>query len=213
MNSQHAQAIWEKAASPRGNHQYLYATRIGRHGVRRVRRAHIRMDQLGRLVVPMYDKRGNLKSLQFITTLGKEQFLNDVKPLALSCPFFNDRAGRKTVHICQSIADAVTVAMITKQTIVCAFGAGSLTKIAKQYQERFPDSQIVICAVNDAAGRNQGCTAAKAVGGRLVIPPSEKECTWNAFYCSKGKAGKAVVRRYLKLFAGTETREAKKEAS
>jgi len=172
--------IWAAASPASADHLYLVRKQIEPYTLRESR---------GRLVIPIYDGAGQLRSLQFISTDGSKRFLSGGK---ITGGFFQiggvtDPAG--VIIVAEGFATVATLHEQTGYPIFAAFSAGNLERVALLIRARYPQVMIIIAADNDhetetKTGRNPGMEAAQkaaaACGGRLMIPPVLPGCTdWN----------------------------------
>lgn len=155
-------------ASP--DHPYLQRKRVQPHG--------IKVDGAGSLVVPIFNKDGEVVSHQRITADGAKKYLGggEVK----SC-FYELRGNRKVVFVGEGFATCASVFEATGYTVFVAFDCGNLPRVAKVAKEMFPGAKIVMAADNDQfTDGNPGITkaneAASMVNGMMVYPTfSESE--------------------------------------
>lgn len=130
--------------------------------------------QLGdRLLVPMYDATGRIWNLQRISPDGTKRFLKNGR----TCGLFW-LAGRVKTAIClgEGVSTMAAVRAATGHPVLAAFSAGNLETVARIWRRARPDLDIVICADDDFhlpknVGLEAATTAARAVGGRLAVPP------------------------------------------
>jgi putative DNA primase/helicase len=161
--SKRAHEIWSSARAAPDDHLYLLRKRASAHDLRVWN---------GKLVVPVRDPGGNLKSLQFIDRDGKKRFL---KGGTVRGNFHMIGRPLSVAYVCEGYATAATVHGVTRQLAVIAFDAGNLAPAAAAIKKKYPGLGIVIAADNDAGtegnpGLKYGGLAAQAVGGILVYP-------------------------------------------
>ncbi len=151
------------------DHPYLV-----RKGIKPV--SDIRVTDDGKLVVPVFDERGEIMSVQFITGDGGKRFLTGGQ---VQGGLFPVPGGDGPLCIAEGFATAATIHEATGGTVLAAFNAGNLFPVARLARGRYPERVIVICADDDhetaaREGRNPGIekatAAAKAVGAVLVMP-------------------------------------------
>lgn len=153
-------------------------------------------DKRGNLVVPAQDQNGNITTLQWIGQGGAKGFVKDSK-LEGSYHIANEKKDGP-IFIGEGWATMETIRRATDATVVTAFNAGNLEKVAKTIREQNPDRPIVIAGDNDHQREAEGKTnvgkeaaerAAKAVGGYAAIPsfaPDSKGSDWNDMAKEKG---------------------------
>ena len=152
-------------AGPCLAHPYLQ-----KKGVKAVPGLKVHAD--GRLIVPMRDTSGKLRSLQFIDDDGEKRFLpgGQVK----GCYFSIGKPGCE-LCIAEGVATGLSIHEATGQAVAAALNAGNLVDVAKALHGKYPELKLIVCADDDhlTAG-NPGITkateAARAVGGRVAIP-------------------------------------------
>lgn len=157
--------IWSRS-TPVTHHPYLTKKGVKPHSVRCYR---------GSLVIPLYDEVGTLVSLQFVGDDGSKRLMKDGKLQGCWCCIGTLEPGGE-ILICEGWATGASLYEATEYFILIAFCAGNLLAVAKLARKFHPDSDIIICADNDAKtpgnpGLAQAEKAALAVGARLAIPP------------------------------------------
>ncbi len=161
--AQKAAYLWNKCRAADPTHPYLARKAINPECI----------GQLGnKLVVPLIDINGHIWNLQFIQPDGQKRFLKGGRIVGL----FWLRPGPSEQGICigEGVATMAAVADATCRTVVAAFSASNLVPVATVIAERYPDTDITICADNDQhLVRNVGFEAAKkaaeAVGAWLAV--------------------------------------------
>jgi phage/plasmid primase-like uncharacterized protein len=158
--------------------------------------------QAGSLIVPQYNKQGELRSFETIGHQGAKYALKDGEKDGLSLQLGVIENG-KPFAITEGYADGATLhehAQINRLPTVVAFGKGGLSTIALDYRERYPDSRIYLGADNDHenelkptievnTGIKNAVEAAKAVDGHVLIPEfnrQDKGKDWNDIYIDSG---------------------------
>lgn len=158
-----AQRIW-KAAEDAADHPYLEKKRVKAHG--------LRIHEDGRLIVPVKNASGLIRSLQFIDNDGGKRFFTGGEIVG------NYHAiGRpaERIYIAEGYATGATIHEATSQPVAVAFNCGNLQPVAVAVRKKYPQTPIVICADNDAhtdgnPGIAKATAAAKAVSGDMVAP-------------------------------------------
>lgn len=150
-------------------HPYLV-----RKGIKPV--GDIRVTDDGKLVVPVFDERGDIVSLQFVPGDGEKRFLTGGQTQGCLFPILG---GNGPLYIAEGYATAATIHEATGETVLAAFTAGNLLSVAKLARARYPGRVIVICSDDDhetaaREGKNPGIekaeAAGKAVGALLAVP-------------------------------------------
>lgn len=156
------------------SHDYLKRKRERAYG--------LKLEGRGMLLIPLRDARGRLWSLQTINPQGEKRFQGGGK---VSGCFHTigeiDPAG--LVFICEGYATGATIHRLHGgAAVACAMFADNLLPVALAIRSRYPQADIVLAGDNDRFTEgNPGATkaeaAARAVGGRWVIPEFPPECT------------------------------------
>ena len=164
------QRLWAAASPADPAHAYLVKKGISGEGLR----------QCGnRLYVPMYDEAGKLWNIQRISPDGTKLFAKVGRQAGLH--FVIGEPGAK-ILIAEGYATGASVRRATGYAAAVAFSWKGLAPVALMMRQRFPDAEIIVCADDDAhlvnhpkIGRNIGVEAAhdaaRAVGGRVALPP------------------------------------------
>lgn len=183
-----ADALWAQSF-PVTEHPYLTRKQIKAHCCRLYK---------DRLVVPMRDAQGNLRSLQFIGPDGTKRFLTNGQKRGTYATIGKPTGKDCTILIAEGFATAATLHQATGNAVVIAFDAGNLEPVAKIIREKFPAARIIIAGDNDQfTDGNPGWTAAentaRQIGGYVFIPefenpdPQLKPTDWNDFVSLNGQ--------------------------
>ncbi|RDC69826.1 toprim domain-containing protein [Rhodovulum sp. 12E13] len=192
--AERAARIWTSARPAPDDHPYLVAKQAAPLA--------LRMDAGRRLVVPLQDIDGRIRSVEFIAPDGAKRFLaggakkghfavvgEDAAPL-------DEPAG--PVLICEGWATGASLHMATGHMVVAAMDAGNLMTVAQALRTRFPDADLVLVADNDTKpdrDTNPGVEAARkvalAVDGRLAVPDSTGDA--NDVFCADGPDAVAAL--------------------
>jgi phage/plasmid primase-like uncharacterized protein/KaiC/GvpD/RAD55 family RecA-like ATPase len=159
--------IWSSAQAAHPDHPYLARKGIKTHGAR--------LTGDGRLVVPLFDKDGQLCSLQYISHDGGKLY----HPGGEAGGKFwmvgtMDEPG--TLYVAEGFATAATVHETTGRPCVVAYSASSLVPVTGTLREMYGAVQdIVIVADHDKRGVGQKYAdqASAKYGARVVMPPIE----------------------------------------
>ena len=164
------QRVWSNSRSADPFHPYLMRKRISGEGIR----------QTGsRLIVPMLDGVGQLWNIQRIGPDGQKRFTKGGRQKDLHL-VLGQPAG--TILIAEGFSTTASLRRATGHASVVAFSKDNLTATARSIRARWPDAEIIICADDDAhlvsnprvlnnLGVEAAQEAARAVGGRVVLPP------------------------------------------
>lgn len=159
-----AQAALAKA-QPCTGHAYLKAK-----GVKPC--SALKMDQAGRLLVPVLGVDGKAQSLQSITPSGDKLFHAGGR---MAGGYFAIKGGAGPLVVCEGLATGLSLHEATGQTVLVAFNAGNLEAVARMAREKYPERAIILAGDDDRAtpgnpGATKARTAALAVGGKLALP-------------------------------------------
>lgn len=162
--------LWHLGRSADLEHPYLLRKGIAGEGLR----------QCGnRLYVPMRDQVGKLWNIQSISPDGTKLFAKGGRQDGLHL-LIGDPGSK--ILIAEGYATGASVRRATGYAAAIAFSWKGLKQTALMMRDRHPHAEIVICADDDAhlvnhpkIGRNIGVEAAqdaaRAVGGRVAMPP------------------------------------------
>ncbi len=119
------------------------------------------------LIVPIFDIDGRVASAQTILPNGEKRFLTGGKT---GGNFW--MCGRPGAEICigEGMATMAAVRRVTHCAVIAAMNANNLVPVAKQIRARRPQIRIIICADDDEIGIAEAEKAAKAVGGKIMLP-------------------------------------------
>ena len=163
--AQEAREIFLSATGANPAFPYFINKRVGVYGVRQ---------QNNRILVPLKDIDGNIRSLQYIYPNGKKYFH---KGGAIKGCFHLVGEVNNTIYIAEGYATAASVFQLNKGTVpvAVAFTAGNLKQVAIELRKKYPQTYIVILADNDRfTPGNPGLTkareAADAVHGEVRCP-------------------------------------------
>jgi len=151
-------------ADASAEHPYLQRKQVQPHG--------IKIDRAGKLVVPIYNADGEIISHQTIDADGNKRFLKGGR---VEGGFFEIRGTRGVVFIGEGFATCASVHEATGATVLVAFDAGNLPRVAKVAKALYVGSKLVMAADNDQftdnnPGMRAASTAAHAVHGLVVHP-------------------------------------------
>lgn len=157
-----AKKIWGEVVPASPDHPYLVRKGVDAHGLKESR---------GKLVVPVKDEHGELWNLQFIDGDGEKKFLKGgrVEGCSFTIP------GDEKLLICEGYATGASLHEATGATVITAYNAGNLPKVAEVVRRVCPTSPITICADDDRftagnPGRSKAEEAAKSISAEVVYP-------------------------------------------
>lgn len=158
---------WEAADPGYSSHPYLTAKGIGPNGTR-LDREHV--------LVPLVDTDGALRSLQSIDPTGHKLFEADL-PVAgtmfvIGPPLAQTRA---PVLLCEGFATGATLYETTGRTVVVAFNASNLVKVAERLISAYPAVFWQVAGDDDRqkatnVGRGAAIQAARVLRCDAVFP-------------------------------------------
>ncbi len=158
--------IWDHARPTPDNHPYLKKKGVKSYG--------LKVDEQGNLLIPVFDLKKELHSLQLISinTEQNKHFLSD-GIVRGHCYWISGK--EDIIYLAEGYATAASIHQATGATVYISFMAGNLLPVAKALKISKPDSRLVIAADNDAfTDQNPGLTkakeAARAVGATFVYP-------------------------------------------
>jgi putative DNA primase/helicase len=178
-----AQTRWAELSEASSDHPYLQRKHIQPHGIRQ---------EQDRLVIPVRDAKGELKSLQFIGPDKTKRFLIGGTILGHYHTIGTDPS---TIRIIEGYSTGSTVYEAVGGLVVIAFNAGNLKPIAQAIRQQYPNANITIIADDDQwVDGNPGLTkakaAAEAIRAKLVIPQftrlDSKPTDFNDLYYLEG---------------------------
>ncbi|MBS0624941.1 MAG: AAA family ATPase [Verrucomicrobia bacterium] len=161
-----AMEIWEQAKSATDDHPYLKKKGVKSYG--------LKVDERGNLLIPVFDLKKEIHSLQLISTNTEQNkhFLPD-GIVRGHCYWISGK--ENTIYLAEGYATAASIHQATGATVYISFMAGNLLPIAQVLKISKPDSRLVIAADNDAfTDQNPGLTKAKeaacVVGATFICP-------------------------------------------
>jgi len=161
---------WDKAGAVDPAHPYLFAKGINGEGLR----------QSGdKLLVPMFDEAGVLWSLQSIWPDGTKRYPKGGRQKGL---FFLLGQPDAIVCVAEGYGTGAVVRRATGHAVAISFTSGNMLATAMAMRDRYPNYDLVMLADDDPhlidhptiqrnVGLEEAHAAAKAVGGRVAIPP------------------------------------------
>lgn len=132
-----------------------------------------------RLVIPIYDERMTLVSLQYIAGDGKKRFLTNGK--IDGCFHLIGEPGPKILEV-EGFATGASLHQATRLPVAVAFNATNLPRAARKLHSLYPAARLVLCADNDQwrtdkknVGLQRANEAAATIPGSLVVIPRFRE--------------------------------------
>lgn len=162
--AERAARLWAQAKPATAAHPYLAHKRVGAHGLRQF--------DGDVLLMPLRDAAGRLWSLQFLDAAGGKRFLRDGRTAGcfhrIGRP---DGAAPNVLLIGEGYATVCAAHEATNHPGAVAHSAGNLLAVAEALRGRYPEADLILLADDDPAGRRCSEAAARAVNGRVALPP------------------------------------------
>lgn len=125
-----------------------------------------------KLIIPMFNIEGEIRSIQTITESGKKRFHagGQVK----GC-FYLIGEVKDTIILCEGYATGATIYNAIKEATVICFNDTNLKEVALEFSSLHPNASILIAGDDDRfndinSGRVEAAKAAKHIGGCTVFP-------------------------------------------
>jgi len=135
-----AKEILSSAVPATTENSYLAKKGVGAHG--------LKQDSEGKLLVPVQNHEGEIKSLQTISPEGEKRFLKNGE-LAGNFHTLGKISDGNSIIITEGIATAATLHETTGKPTVVAFNASNLIPVTEGLKKSYPNSPLVIAADND----------------------------------------------------------------
>ena len=129
-----------------------------------------------KIVIPLFNIKGEIQTLQFIDQNGKKSFLKGGKKQG---NFFiiDDKKIKdsSTIFLAEGFATAVSIHLATNKPVAVAFDAGNIEHVLKNLKSIFADKNFIITADNDLyseknIGLQKANLAGQKYGAKVVIP-------------------------------------------
>lgn len=128
------------------NHEYLSSKKIKNYG--------LKVDQVGNLIVPVYDTTGRLMALQSIDKKGGKKFSSGGKikgNVFLIGTDFNSLNKLSELCVCEGMATAATIWEATNIPVACVFSANFGSEAVNNLRQK-TDAKLYICFDRDSNG-------------------------------------------------------------
>lgn len=186
--------IWDKSTKATTNHPYLKNKGFD------IMDLNIRVNKQNKLVIPLFDKKGNIHSLQTIHENGFKQFYKDGATKGHYCVLGNQKES-DIIFICEGYATALSIHLATdsKYCVIVSFYAYNLLPVAKTFNRLYADKSIVIAGDDDRfkESGNKGLTICKKIKNELglpfIIPKFDDETKGTDFNDLHQQEGLAIV--------------------
>ena len=129
-----------------------------------------------KIVIPLFNIKGEIQTLQFIDQNGKKSFLKGGKKQG---NFFiiDDKKIKdsSTIFLAEGFATAVSIHLATNKPVAVAFDAGNIEHVLKNLKSIFADKDFIITADNDLyseknIGLHKANLAGQKYGAKVLIP-------------------------------------------
>jgi len=185
-SAQKARHIWQlaKLTYDSNEHPYLIRKRI---------KPYIARLYNGALVIPLFNESRELVNLQFINPDGNKRFLTGGRKKECFS-VIGDSSKDNKLLICEGYATGSSLHEESGLFVMVAMDAGNLEPVAQVARRLFPEYEIIIAGDNDESGIGQekAKTAALAVAGKYLIPPTPGT-DWNDFLTAEGTSTPCVT--------------------
>jgi len=191
--AQKAQYTYDKA-NPAEQHPYFDKKGLNNIEGIRLGFCHLLVPLLNFDVQQLSDLR--IQNLQLISPTGDKRFMKNGK--TKGCAFLLPSTNKpKQLYICEGVATAASLHLITQGLVIAAMNSNNLVTIAQHAQRLWPSAQITVCGDDDylteqRTGINPGkvsaIKAAKTVNGLVCFPPFTRYeqlsglSDWNDWY-------------------------------
>lgn len=170
--------------------------------------AGLKLANDGRLMVPVYDSKNQIISLQFIDENGEKRFLTGGRTKG---GFFLI-SGTNDFVICEGLATGASIHESTGFSVYVAFNAGNLFEVAAIVKQRHEGCRIIIAGDDDTKtagnpGKTKAMQAAGGIGADVVFPDGVND--FNDLHVAQGK--NAVKKYFSKTIVAYEKEENKEE--
>lgn len=123
------------------------------------------------LVLAIQDWSGTIHSLQTIAPNGRKMMTKSGAKKGYHIHIGGNPAGR--LLIAEGYATGCSLAeMDPDAEVIAAIDAYNIRSVAQAARDRFPDREIVLCGDNDPVGVRCATAAARAINGKVLIPPT-----------------------------------------
>lgn len=180
-----ANSFWNAARHVK-EHPYLSKKKVLSHGLKEYQKS---------LVVPLFDVKGKLWSLQFILSDGRKRFLSGGKKKGGHF-ILGTLDDAQRAFICEGYATGAAIYECTNIPTIVAFDSGNLNPVAQAIRNKYPEIKITICADNDCysssnIGLEKAKEAALAANAKVIIPffknTDTKPTDFNDMFVLEGK--------------------------
>ncbi|WP_242390044.1 toprim domain-containing protein, partial [Kosakonia cowanii] len=141
----------------------------------------------GDVVVPLHDDTGALVNVQLINADGEKRTLKGGAVKGACHIIEGQKQAGKRLWIAEGYATALTVHLLTGETVMVALSSVNLLSLASLARRQHPACQIILAADRDLSGNGQtkAAAAADACNGVVALPPVFGD--WNDAFALNGE--------------------------
>lgn len=130
----------------------------------------------GNLVIPLFDRHGDIWNIQEIHADGHKPFLAGGRVSGCFYMIGQTQKADEIICIAEGFATAASIYEATGHVTVVSFNSGNMDKVGKEIRLMYPEATLVYCADDDShstppdAGLKAANKAVAATGGIIVLP-------------------------------------------
>lgn len=198
--------IWESAQPANDNHPYLLRKKVPSFGLRTLPEVHLPnadgelFTVTDPLIVPILAGPNLLTSIQVIAPNGRKSFLVNGRTDGCYAKIGNAK-GPSVVAIAEGYATGASWHRATGHTVVIAFNAGNIPKVARDLRAKLPEARLLVVADNDYhapgekddkgrlktnAGLLKAIEAAEESRCEVYFPPEPRKQDFNDLHVAAG---------------------------
>ena len=184
-------ALWGTLEPAPASHAYLQRKVIGPHLAR--------IDHENRLVLPVFDARGDIQSLQFIGPDGSKRFYTGGK-MKDGRLYLGKPTDGKPLVLCEGFATGSSIHEAAGMAVCVGFAGGNLRPVSESLRRLFPNSPLLVAGDLDASGVGKKYAEAAAEAGapaRVVLPTFRDGHATGDFNDLASNEGTEEVRRQI----------------
>ena len=161
-------------------HPYLTKKKVSSEGLK----VH-----LGRLIIPMYDLKGDLITIQTIDEGLNKRFYPCISCKGLFHPIGLYKEAKELIF-CEGFATGMSIYESTGIPVICAMSAGNMLLVGKGFQQNFQGKSLIAGVDSDEAGEKVATEWISNISKFVVVPEAPKESKgydFNDLMIDKGK--------------------------
>ncbi len=189
--------IWDESTNATTNHPYLKNKGFD------VMDLTIRLNNQNELVIPLFNEKGIIQSLQTIKIDGSKRFYKGGAITGHYCVLGNQKES-DIIFICEGYATALSIHLATnsKYCVIVAFNANNLLPVAKTFNRLYADKNIIIAGDDDRfKDKNTGLTVCEKIKNELgllfVMPNFDDETKGTDFNDLHQQQGLEIVKNQV----------------